>query len=96
MSWEQENERDPTVEDLLMINLFSTLQPAFEEFCKIKPIIRSCSQSNYHRVGNEKLSPDYDDLFKDLIIETSRIERRPSKKSKAQKDKGEVVDCHDC
>lgn len=34
MSWEQENERDPTVEDLVMTNLFSMLQPAFEEFCK--------------------------------------------------------------
>ena len=36
-TWEKENEKYPTIEDVAMTKLFSTLQPAFEIFCKNFP-----------------------------------------------------------
>jgi hypothetical protein len=35
MIWVPENESSPTGEDLIMMELFSQLQPAFEEFCML-------------------------------------------------------------
>lgn len=34
LTWEQEDEKYPTIEDEAMTKLFSKLQPAFEVFCK--------------------------------------------------------------